>query len=285
MSKSSVRELVESVSRLSALYVGETIIDEYCFVKPLARPSKESILAVEVERVESFQGGVVAAFRHAESFCRAKVSTRGEPIKKTRYVEENYSRKLFEVQYLPRLEEYRIGIINLPDVLALCDFGHGLLPALPVMKKNPDCFIAIACQTNAANAGFNLITKYGRADYIVIDEPEARLAAQDRHSDIREVIRKLADGRCSKFVVTLGNRGAIGWDGERFHDAPAFTGRVVDTMGAGDAFFAVTAPMAMHGAMEDLLVIGNAAGALKTQILGHRESVTKPALLDYLDAH
>jgi hypothetical protein len=56
-------------------------------------------------------------------------------------------------------------------------------------------------------------------------------------------------------------------------------------MGAGDAFFAVTAPMAKTGKMEDLLLIGCSAGALKTGIVGHRESVTKENLIGFIKAH
>ena len=37
--------------------------------------------------------------------------------------------------------------------------------------------------------------------------------------------------------------------------------------------------------MEDLLLIGNAAGALKTQIIGHRTSVTKEALIEFIKSH
>ena len=50
-------------------------------------------------------------------------------------------------------------------------------------------------------------------------------------------------------------------------------------MGVGDAFFAVTAPMSKTGSIEDLLLIGNAAGAMKCGIVGHRESVTKEGLI------
>jgi sugar/nucleoside kinase (ribokinase family) len=56
-------------------------------------------------------------------------------------------------------------------------------------------------------------------------------------------------------------------------------------MGAGDAFFAITAPMSKHGSIEDLLLIGQAAGAIKTQIVGHRESVTKEKLLEFIRTH
>jgi sugar/nucleoside kinase (ribokinase family) len=55
-------------------------------------------------------------------------------------------------------------------------------------------------------------------------------------------------------------------------------------MGAGDAFFCVTAPFAAAGAsMPELLEIGNAAGAIKCGVVGHREAVTKAALMAYLN--
>ena len=41
-------------------------------------------------------------------------------------------------------------------------------------------FLAVNTQSNSANMGYNLITKYPRADYVCIDAPEARLAVSDR---------------------------------------------------------------------------------------------------------
>ena len=46
-----------------------------------------------------------------------------------------------------------------------------------IIKKSK--YLAINCQTNSANLGFNLITKYPKSDYICIDEPELRLAASN----------------------------------------------------------------------------------------------------------
>jgi bifunctional ADP-heptose synthase (sugar kinase/adenylyltransferase) len=289
MSLQSALALIDSVKDDRVLFIGETIIDEYRFVTPLAKPPKENVLAVRLRDIESYRGGVVAAMKHADSFCRAFASTLPNKIIKARYIEENYSRKLFEVQTIDgqitdegrRLAQEDI-LLSGANVRAITDFGHGMFDAQAISWFSRFGFLAVACQTNAANHGFNLITKYPRADYIVIDEPEARLAAADRDSPIEAVMRKLAEGRCERFVVTHGKHGAYGLDHGRFLHAPALSRNVVDTMGAGDAFFAVTAPMARTGSMEDLLLIGNAAGALKCTILGHRQSVTKTALVEFL---
>ncbi len=272
-------DLIESVKDFKVLFVGDSIIDEYHYVDALGKSPKEHLISTRWKSKEVFEGGVTAAAAHAKSFC-ATVDVHYSPggVRKVRFVDALYTRKLFEVHYVGHYSNTR-PINNGYDVMVVTDFGHSTIPELP------HGFTAVNAQTNSANIGFNLITKYKSADYIVIDEPEARLAAADRTSAIEDVIGTLAWGRCDRFVVTRGSQGAVGYDKGKFWYAPAFTNRVVDTMGAGDAFFAVTAPMARHGHMEDLLRIGNAAGALKTQIVGHRESVTKENLIAFLKAN
>ena len=76
---------------------------------------------------------------------------------------------------------------------------------------------------------------------------------------------------------------AIGFDGA-FERQNAMTDKVIDTMGAGDAFLAVSSPFAAAGvAMRDLIRIGNAAGAIKVGIVGHRKSVDKETLRKYIN--
>lgn len=286
MGLESALALIESVKDYRVLFVGDTILDEYQYVSPLGKASKENIIAVRAEKNEVFRGGVEAAANHARQLCaEVDVASAGRVVRKVRMVENNTVRKLFELHYLDG--EVNSGMMpsGTYDAVIVTDFGHGAIGKNDIDRLcDGRTFLAVNAQTNSANTGYNLITKYPRADYIVIDEPEARLAAADRDSPIEDVIFKLAKNRCKKFIVTHGSQGAIGYDGE-FHRAPAYTDRVLDTMGAGDAFFAVTAPMAKYGSMRDLLRIGNAAGAIKTQIVGHRKPVEKQELIDFLTEH
>ena len=87
MSLESALALIESVKDTKVLFIGETIIDEYRFVSPLAKPSKENILAVRFDRTEKYIGGVNAARAHAQSFCIADQLFCGPHIVKARYVE------------------------------------------------------------------------------------------------------------------------------------------------------------------------------------------------------
>ncbi len=276
-------------------FVGETIRDEYRYVGPLGKPPKENMLAVQAQGMEAWAGGVVAAAAHAREFCRVEVVTPFLAVTKTRFVDRDSGRKLLEVQTLPGLERLKTPALDGYGTTAVCDFGHGLIDAFAArgLAERPG-FLAVCAQTNAANAGYNLITKYPSASYVVIDEPEARLAAADRDSPIEDLMRRLAAGCYDTLVVTHGRHGAYGLSDActarpKFLHMPALSDRVVDTMGAGDAFFAVTACLARRahefGGLRTLLAIGCAAGAVKCGIMGHRQAVTKDAVVELLRAH
>ena len=86
--------------------------------------------------------------------------------------------------------------------------------------------------------------------------------------------------------MTHGQHGCLTFDlATGLARVPAFTRQVVDTVGAGDAFLAVTAPLVASGVgMEEVGVIGNAVGAMKVGIVGHRKSVQKVPLMKFLTA-
>ena len=265
------------------LVVGDGIIDEYVYVRPQGKSPKENIISNKIGDTEQFSGGVWAASKHVKGFVAEVAVADGEKyVVKRRYVEQGYIRKLFETHQDKYSEGFSWVKVSEYDLVIVTDFGHGAVQKWMIEDMVKEAkFLAVNAQTNSANHGFNLITKYPRADYVVIDELEARLAAHDRESSIEDVILKLGFQR---IIVTLGPNGAIGYDGQ-FHREKGKSALVVDTMGAGDAFFCVTAPFAAAGAsMPELLKIGNAAGAIKCSVVGHRQPVTKEALIQYLGA-
>jgi bifunctional ADP-heptose synthase (sugar kinase/adenylyltransferase) len=275
-----LNSLLAAISGYRVLLVGDGIVDEYVYVRPQGKSPKENIISNLFLRAESFQGGVWAASKHVEGFCNQVNVDARSSITKRRYVEEGYIRKLFEVHENPKVEVGDEKDYSAYNLVIVTDFGHGAVT--PESIENMEMrakFLAVNAQTNSANHGFNLITKYKWADYVVLDELEARLAAHDRDSPIEAVIEKL---NFQKIIVTLGANGAIGYDGE-FHHSPGLKKTVVDTMGAGDAFFCVTAPFAAAGAsMPELLQIGNVAGAIKCGVVGHRTSVDPQSLTSFL---
>jgi rfaE bifunctional protein nucleotidyltransferase chain/domain len=210
--------------------------------------------------------------------------------RKLRFVDQGgYMRKLFEVYFMDdrplpvenraRLAELVAHKTRASDLVVVTDFGHGMIGSEVIRAVRNARFLAVNAQTNAGNQGYNLVTKYQGADYICIDAPEARLATADKYSDITKVVGEVLPQLtgCKKAIVTHGSNGAYTFaPDEGVVRIPAFTKTVVDTVGAGDAFFAVTAPLvAAGGRMADVGFVGNAAGAIKVGIVGHRQSVEK----------
>lgn len=281
-----IADAFERARDFRVTFVGETIIDEYRFVAPLGKPSKEFVLAVSEDRREEFRGGVAAASRHAETMCRVSVVTQSSELRKTRYVGRDFGQKLFEVYSAPSLmidenarRQFRHALGAMcaeVDVVVAIDFGHGLFDATcrPLLRKAK--FLAVNAQSNAGNQGFNLVTRYMGAHYVCVDLPEARLAAGMQHQAIGNVVDALAKSMDARhLIVTNGKDGAY-WHGGR---VPAFATAPKDSMGAGDCFLAVTAPLVAAGlGTEEAAIVGNVAGAMKTEIVGHRSPIDADVL-------
>lgn len=214
--------------------------------------------------------------------------------RKCRFIEKSYLRKMFEVYYFedqPLESEQQTAIDSIIaekagdfDLVIVNDFGHGMIADSTIQTLTDHSrFLAVNAQSNSANHGFNPVTKYSKADFVCVDAPEARLAVAEKYSEIESVIRdKLAQKiDCPNFIVTNGNAGCITYlRTNGLYRIPAFTNTVVDTVGAGDAFLSITSPIVASGAPLDLIgFIGNAAGALKVGIVGHRHSIEKPQLI------
>lgn len=273
----------DRVKDFKVLLVGDAIMDEYFYVTPIGKSIKEAIISTQYQRKEVFRGGVWAAAEHARAFCKqVDVLTGPQLMANWRFVNDTYNdlRKMFTVHEYRQCEVVADVDIGSYDLVIVTDFGHGALTKDLITRLGKEArFLAVNAQTNSTNYGFNLITKYARADYVVVDEIEARLAAQDKESPIEDVILKLG---FKKIIVTMGAKGAVGFDGA-FTRQKALTNQVVDTMGAGDAFLSVSAPFAKAGcSMTELVRIGNAAGAVKVGIAGHRKSVDKESLAAFL---
>jgi bifunctional ADP-heptose synthase (sugar kinase/adenylyltransferase) len=320
----AILESIEKIKNYRVVLVGDAIIDEYQYVLPMGKPPKEHIIATRYQDNEVFAGGVFAAANHVASFCKEvhvitclgddqsyenlirsslKPNVTLHPLirpsspttLKRRFVDPSSIRKLFEVYHMndepltADLEKQLLSHIqNLcptADVVISTDFGHGLIgPQAVESLVASSRFLAVNTQTNSANMGYNLVTRYSRADYVCIDGPEARLAVGDRVSSPGDIVYHLA-GRlteCSKLIVTQGRHGCITFDRDQHvvHTIPAVAHKIVDTIGAGDAFLSVTSPLVAAGTSMHLVgFIGNVVGALQVETVGNRHSVDKVSLI------
>jgi rfaE bifunctional protein kinase chain/domain/rfaE bifunctional protein nucleotidyltransferase chain/domain len=312
-----IASYLSSLQKLKVLVIGDAIIDEYHYCTQLGKSSKEPLVVNQFERAESYAGGVLATANHMSSILknvtlltvlgkkntqkdfitktlkknvRAKFFVRpdSETIIKRRYVSSALGRKLFEICFMndspipssveKNILTYLRKNIASFDIVIVNDFGHGLLtrPIVSLLTKKSKQ-LAINVQTNSANAGFNLVTKYPKAGYVCVDEMELRYATRDRFGDLKKITKSVQKELGSKFIITTrGSKGSLAYSATKgsFAAAPALTTSVVDAVGAGDAFFAYTAPAFGGKLPEDVIAfIGNVVGALAVQIVGNKASV------------
>jgi rfaE bifunctional protein nucleotidyltransferase chain/domain len=174
------------------------------------------------------------------------------------------------------------------DVVIVIDFGHAMLTerARKIICER-GTFLAVNAQCNAGNLGHHALSKYPGADYMTATETEVRIESRDRHGDVqaltREVYEKLG---CRRLVVTRGKNGCLCCDPqEGLIQIPAVAGKVVDRIGAGDAFLSVSALLAAQGAPMDVVgFAGNAAGALAVATVANRDPIDRVAYLRQVES-
>ena len=219
---------------------------------------------------------------------------------KRRYLKRHAIRqqyeKLFSVNHLLDIDgmrqvDYRNFYRNLEemlpqyDLVVVCDYGHGLIDAHAMeLLEQKSRFLALNCQTNSSNHGHNIITKYHHADMFVVDEQELHLAYGQSLAENDELLAELCrDLHSTSGWVTMGAVGALGRRGDDEAQIPAVTLHVKDTVGAGDAFYALAVLCAKADAPIDLAtLLANIAGAIKTNVVGNARPVAKVDLLKFL---
>jgi rfaE bifunctional protein nucleotidyltransferase chain/domain len=315
---------LKSLRDMKVLLIGETIIDEYNYCKGMAKTPKDNIVATKFINKEVFAGGILACANHLAGFCnevhvctalgsknsyydfiktnlkpnvKAKYfyDKQGQTIVKKRFIDPTFFTKMFEAYYFDDRElaketkkeiiEYLEKTIKDYDLVVVHDYGNGFFDKnLIELIRQKAKFLAVNTQTNSANFGFNVITKYSNADYVCIDEPEARLAVRMRDENVYEVVKKVfSQAKPKNLIVTRGHLGCLAIKQDKVLEFPALSTKLVDRMGAGDAFFGVTsACMARGMPIEAVAFIGNAVGALKVTIVGNKSSVEYYSLYKFI---
>lgn len=202
--------------------------------------------------------------------------------------------KLFSVNYIDQhapKEELQYAVleriadqIENYDLVLVMDFGHGLLEDLVrVYVQQKAKFLAVNCQTNSNNHGFNILTRrYRRADAFTLDQTEMNLAVGRRDIDYERELTSLASQLGSRYAwLTRGATETLGRNCQKeLCKCAPFERTVVDTLGAGDAFCAAASLAAASGLPLDLATfMGQLAGAQAVRIVGNSEPIRKSKFL------
>jgi bifunctional ADP-heptose synthase (sugar kinase/adenylyltransferase) len=321
-----VTDALRHLKGLKVLVIGDAIIDEYHFCRPYGMASKSANIAAQYLSAEVYAGGSMAVANHLAGFCDTVdlvtslgdqdsredfirqalqpnvtphffIRPDGPTTIKRRYVQRYLMSKLFEVSFyndafisgepLERMNDFLSSNLQKYDLVVVADFGHGLLGSTTIhILAQKAKYLALNAQNNSINNGYNLVTRYPRADYVCIDEQETRLAGRERFGPIEDIEAGIASQLgCKIMTTTLGYRGSLTHiPPASFSQTPVFSREVVDTTGAGDAYFAITAACACMGYKPELVgFIGNVAGALAVRIVGNKQPVTQQDLLRYIE--
>jgi rfaE bifunctional protein kinase chain/domain/rfaE bifunctional protein nucleotidyltransferase chain/domain len=174
------------------------------------------------------------------------------------------------------------------DVVVAADYGHGMFTAgaIDVLCQGAR-HLTVNTQIDAANVGYHSVGRYPRADYLCLAEQELRLECRTRSEAVEEMLAQVAGKLCaSEAVVMRGGHGCFGYmPQEAGQQAPALASRVVDRLGAADAFLAVTALCAaQHAPLDVLCFLGNVAGAEAVAMVGNREPLSKLAMRRHVES-
>lgn len=241
-----------------------------------------------------------------EDFIREKLQKNVTPVfsrfknaptvTKRRFVDSDLS-KLFEVYFFhdePMLKDGGREVCqwltdNLAkyDVVVVADFGNGFISGDMIRILGDKArFLAVNTQINSGNRGYHVINRYIRADFVSLNEPELRLAAHNRHDPLEEVSEAVASNvKAAHLAVTRGTKGVMMFDtkAQTFHKVPALSSRVIDRIGAGDAFLSLSALCLGKGlAPEVAAFIGSVAAAMDVQIVCNREPIDPVGLKKYV---
>ena len=214
---------------------------------------------------------------------------------KRRFVDKLRGGKLFKIEYIndkPIEKELESDIIDYLyeklsdyDLVIVNDFGHGFINnnIINVLEEKSK-FICANIQTNSANLGFNYYSKYKKLDYITMNEPELRLGTQCRFEPLDEVAKKFYKlNICKKALITMGKEGAFYLQDNEIYHSKSFNRKLIDTVGAGDAVFAITS-LLVHANIEPkkLPFFANCVGGIAIQIVGNKENINKERLLSFI---
>ena len=232
ISPKDIKTVVESLTDLKVLVIGETIIDQYIFCEALGKSGKEPVLVLRDLNTEKYLGGAAAVTNHLADFCSSitLISALGESgehedfikanlaknirfefinksnsptIVKKRFVEHVTNSKTLGVysmndKTLSGIDEKQLITIILKeikkhDLVIITDYGHGLISEKVAEEiVKHSPYTALNAQINAANSSYHTMDKYEKVECVIINESELRHEFRNRDGDLDDLIRALA---------------------------------------------------------------------------------------------
>lgn len=228
-----VHEVLDNMSSLKVMVIGDTILDDYQYCEAIGKSNKDPVLALLHRSNDLFAGGSLAVANHVanfsnevrlvtvlgeydrhEDFIRKRLKPNITPhfatqpgaptLIKRRFLDGYSFNKLLEVYVmddsgLPNdLDTELCSLVEeeLPkyDLVIAADFGHGAISERMVRTLSENApFLAVNTQANAGNRGFHTINRYPKADVVCLAEHEIRLEKRNENGPLRPMMDDMAE--------------------------------------------------------------------------------------------
>ena len=131
------------------------------------------------------------------------------------------------------------------DIIIVADYGHGIITKkIRKIITSYSKKLFLNTQINSFNRGYHTVYKYLKINSLIINESELRYELKDKNSKILDLAKKLRKKiSVDTIIVTKGKWGSILINCKNWSSilCPAFSENNIDTVGAGDTFFALSA--------------------------------------------
>ena len=265
--------------RKNILVTGEQILDHYTNVTLQGKSQKSSVISAVKQKTSKYGGGSILVVNLLSEFTdklnylvhgdqkikkninnflvnKQKISfiLSGDKAQKflvkERFIESYSKARLFQLNQnqdflnlnKKNIKYQKIFLENIKKFqnILIFDFGYGFIDdkfANIIKDKKNDFYIN--CQTNSSNYGFNLFSKYKKAEILCVDEAEFRLTVKNKHEDIKKLIMENHNllKNYKIFVVTCGSKGCFVLKNRIVQFIPTIYETTLDTTGCGDIFF------------------------------------------------
>jgi bifunctional ADP-heptose synthase (sugar kinase/adenylyltransferase) len=281
----AVDEFIEKAKNMRVAVIGETITDEFVYVSYEGQSMKSICPVFKLTgRTEIQQGGAAAIANHLKDFVKKTDLFSNQPgeIVKTRYIDTGDQKKHVEINKFDLKTHIPLHINTAEyDVVIVADFGHGFCNNLSINDG-----FHLMCQTNSNNFGFNRISKWKkqRKKSVCIDLREASLQMNKKASfsqdhEVAELYNY--ELNTDNLFITVGSEGSLFYDGNGLTRHGSYKSEIVDTIGAGDTFFAFVCLASLLYTGDKILMVPSLAASLSTTWLCNEQSVTKQNLRAY----
>lgn len=323
----NINNLCQKKINKNILVIGEPIIDNYTSVEVQGKSAKSNILSTSLIKSKSYGGGIIlvsnlfSEFINScnnllpinpinkniyKKFLKKNVKTinfqnSSKIIEKIRFVDKYNGFKLFQINknqntYLENNFQKKINTflnlkkLNNYDAIIIFDYGHGLISeelVKKLLKFNNKLFIN--CQSNSSNFGFNLISKYTKANIISMDETEFRLLVQDKYLSVEKLIYKNINlfKRFKKVIITMGKNGVFLIENKKIYFSSTIIKSSRDTTGCGDIYFTmfIILELAKQFKNNEKLILSHLSAGIHSEFDGNENFINQKNFFNYCKSY